>query len=1188
MVLFPNINLLKNIDIDIKSNYSSLFSDIKSGFEDFLGIKSLYNFKVVKVMFEDSNFEDVIFDYAIKEMKLNSYLKISIPAKSEKHLQFILFREILRCFIPNEFRHNNSINLIINQIVMSVLSDFIGIRDWRLLIRDNLELRRLSPKGLKLLNDFDKLETFFHYPGIDTYPNPIQFFFNYVNNKQNTLIREFERSCLYILFKDFEEKYFKLMIQNDLIETIRIIIEIFYKTKYYRSLLQYKNIFQTFKNEGIINTELSLRKFLEKMDWLKSNSLITPSYQINWNAINKALIILNISFNPLIGNYLINQILNNFPFIISPKISLQSFCSDILMYLVIPVCYLEDLMAFLKHMFEKSYSPRHFALIREEQEHYVNLNYFKEEFSEKGFINPKNKNYRKDLLVRYKSSSESKFFKPNLTFLDFLILDRIRWFSVHGIGFENRADNLKLLKSDLLNQIYYQKSNIIELKDILKKIYKSSLLKRALVSILDKFREKGFFYLKKELEQTIQNLKTLEDIIILDDIKSIEELNNYLATNFYSQLIEYNLSFKRQSNRRFNIYDLIKIYFKSETKFVNKIEIYEICLKLLKICFDLKIFDLDIIRKIIFDEKISQTLFHTKEKKLEKIYNEYQAQDITSKIVDSVIERLLELNPPVIYPILINTIITKNFEKDYLQLIFKKSEKAYKALSGIILYFPRVLIYHVKDIFSGNTYYYVEISTPALKSKELMLFISILYNLFKDDLIYLKNHIWSGFITRFSTRDFYDFEKKEFFYTEALYVQYLAYVESLLQNNYKSISYKKFTWSDLFWLKSGDISDLVKMVNRRKSKEKIFFEFEILLELENFFSNMNPYILNKEEFTKLKDKLFFQNFIKSISFIPAFRKFNLSQFVSYCVFNDMNQVEFNSFLIENLLKIEYPACLDSTIPILSFCVLPQNELNQSFLKPFNTPDKNIREYCGFFIKEIILLFHFQLNFTPEGLDYDSSIFKEHLQNVLFNKKYQFNTPNDIIYNFSDKENESKFRLDSPEYSDLCEIFDFKPIDIKSYIGTKKVKTVERIQNLLKKNLIFPYIKLKNLGFQENIYFFIPNLNQGSMDTLIKIFSWFNYGFIHKIEGNFYIQGVEAPLDFEYGLMMEIYFPKCELAEFKQLFDLVFEYLEIDYYLILKDFINGDILVKNLYEDPNFFDTHHPLRNVKNDGKDDNK
>ena len=71
-------------------------------------------------------------------------------------------------------------------------------------------------------------------------------------------------------------------------------------------------------------------------------------------------------------------------------------------------------------------------------------------------------------------------------------------------------------------------------------------------------------------------------------------------------------------------------------------------------------------------------------------------------------------------------------------------------------------------------------------------------------------------------------------------------------------------------------------------------------------------------------------------------------------------------------------------------------------------------------------------------------------------------------------------------------------------------------------------------------------------------------------------------------MMEIYFPKCELSEFKQLFDLVFEYLEIDYYLILKDFVNGDTLVKNLYEDPNFFDTYHPLRNVKNDGKDDNK
>ena len=581
-------------------------------------------------------------------------------------------------------------------------------------------------------------------------------------------------------------------------------------------------------------------------------------------------------------------------------------------------------------------------------------------------------------------------------------------------------------------------------------------------------------------------------------------------------------------------------------------------------------------------------LFHTKEKKLEDIYNEYRVQDLTYKVVDSVIEKLLELNPPVISPLLINTIVTKNLEKDYLQLILKKSKETYKALSEIVFYFPRVLIDHVKDILSGNAYYYVEISTPALNTKELMIFTSIFYNLFKNDLIYLKNHIWSGFITRFSTKDFYDFEKKEFFYTEELYDQYLAYVESLLQNNYKSISYTKFTRTDLFWLKSDDISDLVKIVHRRKSKENSFFDFEVISELQKFNSNLKPHILNREEFTKLKANLFFQNFIKSISFIPAFHKFNLSQFISYCVFNDMNQIEFDSILIKNFLKIEYPACVDSIIPILSFCVLPQIQSNKSFLKPFNTPDNNIREYCGFFIKDTMLLFHFQLNVTPEGLDYDSSIFKEHLQDVLFNKDCKFDISNNKLYYFNDKGNESKFGLDSPEYEDLCEVFDYHSIDIKSYIGTKKVKTVERIQNLLKKKLIFPYIKLKNLGFQESIYFIIPDLNQDSLDVLIKIFGWFNYGFIHEIKGTYFIQGFEELIDFENGLMMEINFPKCELAEFKQLFDMVFKYLDIEHYLILKDFVSGNTLVKNVYEDPNFFDNYHPLRNVKNDGKDENK
>ena len=1182
MILFPEINILKNLDYDKLNQIRSIFNELTELFSIYLGLKPLYFFEKVQIKVEEFvSKNNSVFEYGLKELRLNDCLSIIIDSKSKKFLPFIIFREILRCFVPEELRNNDSVNLIINQITILICSDFEAKDEWRFFVR-----KKLEQKSPNLLTDFDRIESFFEFQEIIA-PNPIQYFFNYVINKKD-LLKDFGQSFSYILFKEFEEKFFKPMVNNDLIETIRVIIKIFYKIKFYKNLLDYQNYFKDFRQNGELKTGLSQRVFIEKMNWIKSSSFISPSYHINWNAINKSFITLRISFNPKLRNEEINQILIDFPFIISPKTSFQSFSPDIFMYLVPPITYIDDLREFLRKLKKNNYISRYLILSRISLEHFINLNYFKEDFSNSVLINPRNKNYDKDLQISFELIPERNFFNPNLTFLDFLILDRIRWFSVHGIGFESRAENLKLLKSDLLNEIYHQKKIINKLKDILKNIYTSDKLKKDLESFLTEFEDQGFFYLIKKLEIMIQAIKIIEDIVKFEKITDIKSLNSYLATNSYSQSIETNLLLKKNFTNKSKIYDLISIFFNSEIEFNQKLELYELCYDLLKNCHYLKIYNVNTIRRIINEKNTSRILFHSKEKKLQEIYNEYKVQDITSNLMNSTIQKLIELDPPIIFPLLINTIITKKFEKDYLQLIFKKSQKSEKLLSEIKIYFPRVIIHYSIDLISERDYYYVEISTPALKSKELMIFSSILYNLFKDDLIYLKNHIWSGFITRFSTKDFYDFEKKEFFYTKDLFTQYLAYVESLLKNNYKSISHKKFRGFNLFWLKLVNLSELVKIVNKRRSKEHIFFDLEVLSKLHWFILNLKELILNTEQFTGLKSQLFFKNFIKSINFIPAFHKYNLFQFMSYCVFNDMNQVDFTSNIIPNFLKIEYPACIENTIPILILYLMPQKRLDHSFLKPFDTPDDNIREYCGFFIKDTMFLSHFQLNITLEGWDYDSSIFKEHLQNVLFNKNYQFDTTNHIICPFKDVENKSLFKLDSPEYRDLCEIFDFHSIDIKSYIGTKKAKTVDRIQNLMKKNLIFPYVKVKNLDFQEKVYLIIPNLNYGSMDTLIKIFGWFNYGFIHKIEGKYFIQGFKAPIDFEYGLMMEIYFPKCELAEFKQLFDMVFEYLDIEHYLILKDFVNGETLVKNVYEDPNFFDNYHPLRNVKYDGKDDNK
>lgn len=49
--------------------------------------------------------------------------------------------------------------------------------------------------------------------------------------------------------------------------------------------------------------------------------------------------------------------------------------------------------------------------------------------------------------------------------------------------------------------------------------------------------------------------------------------------------------------------------------------------------------------------------------------------------------------------------------------------------------------------------------------------------------------------------------------------------------------------------------------------------------------------------------------------------------------------------------------------------------------------------------------------------------------------------------------------------------------------------------------------------------------------------------------------------FENGFLIDKWFPKCELDEFFNVFDLFFQYLEIKHYIILTDLVNGKNLLK---------------------------
>ena len=247
--------------------------------------------------------------------------------------------------------------------------------------------------------------------------------------------------------------------------------------------------------------------------------------------------------------------------------------------------------------------------------------------------------------------------------------------------------------------------------------------------------------------------------------------------------------------------------------------------------------------------------------------------------------------------------------------------------------------------------------------------------------------------------------------------------------------------------------------------------------------------------------------------------------------------------------------------------------------------KLIQDYCVFAPKKIYQIFHFDYNYGPEGWKYDIDKFMIYMQNILFNPKYNHQIPK-IKKMFSSSPTFNSFLgPESSEYKSLIEIYNTKSLDAKSYLATTNYTMVNHFISLLKKNLIFPYLTLKNFELHHKIFIVLPDLTPETCKILIKIFSFFNYGFIFEIEGEYFIYGFPEEKKFENGIMIKLYLPRCELDEFLRIFDLLFEYLDIEDYIILNDLVDGKELLKSIYNGLDFLKDYNPLKNLNWNPKD---
>jgi len=1168
---------MRKLDIDflldnqierLVENIDSSFYKLLQGIELYLQLEPIDYRIDISIKDEkkvESKLQKDIFSFGVDRFYSNKVLTIHIYQEFFKFIPIILLREAYRCFIPLQAFKMKIIDIFINQKVAIDLEKLKSIKEWNLLVRNKL----IDYEFVSM--EFDRLENFLKQDSYsERVDSPYVFFFKYV--RRNVQILTEKHDFYETFFIEYQLLSSKSLYNDEIVETIRVLIKIFDEVQYYTALLDYQHHFKEFKEHGFIQTNLSLNKFTENMQWIKQFSIISPSYKVNWPALNVSSINCSIKFNPILRRIEIHQIINELPFFVLHKECRTSFAYEMDGFFVIPNQYLVDLKKFLKKFEDKGYFLQIKFTNAKKTESFVNLNYFREYLNKKTVVNKENKSYEKKYEIFNSQNYGQEVYKSKLTLLDWLLLDRIRYYSLTGFTFERRAGTLKLLKSDLINEVISQRKFITNLKSNLLIIHSSSELKDSFLDFLKTNESFGFFYIKNILSKYVIVFDLFKEIMLKNrSINNIFNFLEYVKKQGVSYSIESNIIFNTSLIRKTIINEILPVYFKSKEKFEKELYKFNYFFKIFNTCYNLKIFNLQSIRMIVQNISLVDTIFKSKEKKLSSSYENFELSDLTNQLVEKKLDDFLNNVPPVIKPNLSTTIPPTSAQ--FFALLLKNNAETIENLKKVSSIAKR-------GGSASDNLIYVVLFLPYLNSEEKRILISILINLFKENLISFKRFMFSGIQRAFSRKDFYDLEQEEFFYTKDLFGQYFIYVKTLLGDIQKPLSEIKAMKQSDFWSEENDMSYLIKEVEDRVRDETIDLSSENLRKLFEFHNLLDKNILNIEEFKKSLEKFYFKNCIKTIDFMPLFQKFGMSQYFLYFYPTDMAQINLKLLMNNGFQSISYPAQIDNSNSFLIQYIYPyRNPGVSTYINWLTKSKKIVREYCLFFIKKFYQILHFNYNMTSEGWDLDPNRFKIYFQNILFNPDYKIQLPDLKEFNIGDVNSSNYFGPNSSEFKALCQTYNQKSLDIKSYLTRRYFKINTSITELLKKGLIQPFLSLKNLDFVEEITIILPDVKKEHNESILKIFSFFNIGFIYEMEGEYYIHGFEEVVKFENGMMIKLYFPDCQIDEFEKLFDLIFEYMEIDHYLILNDLVDGENLIKSTFGGLKFLEKYNPLTNL---------
>ncbi len=1171
----PNLDKLKkltNIDDPIKIN--QIFNNLINELKAYLKLEVINKKVKIYVIDELNEIRDSsirLFSFGVNRSIIDGTYHIRILKNYEKIFPFLLLQSAYLTFIPNFLKKTIFINFVIDKFVEIDLLEYDFATEWVSVIKNKYVKHNF-------VSDKFRFDKFLELKGTQASESPKQFFFEYVRRNSNLNFDDNPYFHLDKLYKNFLFKTSENLQSNEMAETLRILAKIFYRIKNCDSLQKFSDCFNNLKKQGIIQTDLSLRRFSKNLRWINKFSRITPTYYFDWKALNIAYLACYLKFNPLLEKAQIDKIVNQMPFLIMPKLAVSNFSIELSAYFVIPRVYIKDLKYMLEKMERYGYIIKKSCSLATKYVFSLNLNYFREYHKNGQIIDPKNKNYSKHFELEFTQNYNEEFNKPNLALLDFLILERIRFFSFVGINFSRNKEISNIIKSDNSNFFIGENSLIQELENNLQLLNESPELRKEFQNILERNQNFGFFYLKDELEKWVNYFKIIEK-----GLKDSNRLNNLIQFKEFVekenvlQSIEENNVFYPIDSNSFTFKNLFLNYLNSKDKYTNEVEKLRFFCKFIELCSNLKIFNINSIKRMIIDQDLLNKITKLKKERLRELKKSNKTYNISNKTINLRLDEFIKKEPKIIKPYLIDSIWTNTIASYFPQIILKNSPEVRIALNKIKNYFPKSYFYETTDLFSSQEYIFLQLFIPHLNNSEKITLISIMAKIFRENIISFKRYAWDGFLHTFSRKDFYDFKKKEFFYTKDLFKQFFLYTKSICGEELKELKEKPVDTTKNWSIKES-MANLIKKINKRIRSDSLGLYPDDIQKLVHFHLNLENYFTNKKELKSIKEENFFKQYIKSIKFIPTFQNFGLGQYLLYITPFNAEDVDFKMLFTNTFLNIRLIASINSSDSLFIKYLFPYNKPNTPYLNWLRSKNK-IREYCLFRVNSLSQIFHFNFNLSSNGWHLDSNNFYNYIQNILFNPNYRVQTSDVKHFNTDDLMITDYYKPNSPYFKALLNVYNWHSIDIKKKINNLNNSIFDEIQVLIKKKLIFPYIIPKNLDFKEIVHFVLLNLKKDTIDTLKYIFQYFNFGYIYEIEGEYYIHGFDEKKKVYSGLMIKLYFPDCELVEFLRIFEYVFQYLKVEKYLIITDLVDGESLIKSVYGNSIFLDKYNPLQNL---------